>query len=177
MAKATTRIKFGEPKEKKLDADKSHLKIIEPGETVPKDVLDEETARFATDAGQDFEPVFDPDDPESYAGEEAARQSKMMAPDHPDRPASIEGEESFKVGTGGALGRDTRGPMRPADEDAQRLVGGTVKTLGSTIGEVPEGQKDARKSSVRKGSTRSAGGSGQASGQSAQGREGNEGRE
>jgi hypothetical protein len=191
--KATGRIKFGKPKDtSKLGADqvrrdKSHLSVIEAGESVPKDAhLDEATVNAVTDAGEDFEPAFDPEDPSSYGGAEAARHSRLMAPDNPNRPRAIQGEESFKVADGGAFGRLTRSPLRSGrtvedidpDEDLQRLTGGTVQSLGRTIGEVPPTPEDERaKGTHRRASKRSSGGAGQASGQSATGSEGNEDRE
>lgn len=162
MAKATTRIKHGKSSERDLgNRDKSHLKVVQPGESAPAG-LDDETKRIATDEGEeDLSEAYDPDDPESYEGEEAARASKLMAPDNPNRPPTVPGEDSWKVSGRGFLGRDTNRVLsseEAAEEDERRREAERPRTTSAKA----EG-------SGRKGSKRSSGGSGQATGQSATG--------
>jgi hypothetical protein len=167
MAKATTRIKHGKTRELRPGEpgfrDKSHLETVEVGEDAPKG-LDEETERIATDDGEDYEPAYDPDDPESFEGEDAARDSKLMAPDNPNRPSSVPGEDSWKVSHGGAFGRDTGSIMsseEAAEADKARREAERPKRA-TAAREVKEG-------SGKKASKRSGGKSGQSTGQSAHG--------
>lgn len=107
MAKAKTRIKYGEPKKRAVDdkTDKSHLKSAMPGEEVPADVAKGLPDSAVDRGGARGAPkrLIDAEDNDSYGGAEAARESLMMRPDNPNRPAHIDGEDSWKV-AGGALG-------------------------------------------------------------------------
>jgi hypothetical protein len=107
MAKARTNIKIGSgPKEK--DESKATFAHIKAGDDVPADI-----AEALPEGSIDREvkgkrgakkSIVDPEDNESYAGEDAAAESIRNRPDNPDRPSNVEGEDQFKVAKGGSFG-------------------------------------------------------------------------
>jgi hypothetical protein len=106
MPKATSRIRTGTTKKRPADdaKDKSHLKMLNPGDTIPeKDAASVPASAMEAD---EFKPKIKAGNLKSYAGMEAARESLLMRPDNPNRPLSVPGE-NWKVAEGGMFGRDT----------------------------------------------------------------------
>lgn len=100
MAKATSRIKLG-----REGAETSQgKKAIEPGDNVPKEIAD--AAPWAV-GEKEFKQTIDPNKQETLVGEKAAAESLLLRPDNPNRPASIHGEDEWKVSRGTTFGRDT----------------------------------------------------------------------
>lgn len=122
MPKAKSRIRTGTPKKRSENdlSDKSHLKTIEAGENVPAEQAKGVPASAIE--GKAFKSVIDPDDPSSLDGMEAARQSLMMRPDNPNRPASIPGED-WKVSLGGGAS-----PAASGVHEERTQIGSTTPT-------------------------------------------------
>ena len=118
MAKATSRIKTEKGK------------YIEVGQDVP-----DEIAKANPHAVErSMKRSIDPKNPQSYAGVQAAQESIVTRPDHPDRPTSIEGEDSFKVTSGGALGKAAGGDANKVidPKTGKKVDASTAKTENGT---------------------------------------------
>jgi hypothetical protein len=114
MATATSRVKTGKDQ------------YIEPGQNVPDDIAKANPHLVST---ADYKPAYDHTDPTTLDGEKAAADSVRMRPDNPDRPSSVEGESSWKVTGGGALGSGTPSPIAPRGVTAKSAA--ETKEAGS----------------------------------------------